>query len=69
VLRWPQRRWSNSFGKYLSWTVQWQKNRMAKEAGLSVNAVNGIHDNFWNPTFRTLNKLEAYLIQKGYADD
>ena len=46
-----------------------KKNRMAKEAGLSVNAVNGIHDNFWNPTFRTLNKLEAYLIQKGYADD
>ena len=53
----------------MSWTVQWQKNRMAKEAGLSVNAVNGIHDNFWNPTFRTLNKLEAYLIQKGYAND
>lgn len=45
------------------------KSRMAKEAGLSVNAVNGIHDNFWNPNFRTLNKLEAYLIQKGYADD
>lgn len=45
------------------------KSRMAQEAGLSVNALNGIHDSLWNPTFRTLNKLEAYLIQKGYADD
>ncbi len=45
------------------------KSRMAQEAGLSVNALNGIQDNLWNPTFRTLNKLEAYLIQKGYADD
>ena len=45
------------------------KSRMAQEAGLSVNALNGIHDSLWNATFRTLNKLEAYLIQKGYADD
>ena len=45
------------------------KARLAIEAGLSTNALNQVDDETWNPTLRTLNKLEAYLIIKGYADD
>jgi DNA-binding phage protein len=45
------------------------KARLAIKAGLSTNALNQVDDETWNPTLRTLNKLEAYLIMKGYADD
>jgi len=38
------------------------KARLALEAGLSGNALNQVDDETWNPTLRTLNKLEAYLI-------
>lgn len=42
------------------------KSRLAQEAGLSMNALNSVDDELWNPTFRTLVKLEGYLRKKGY---
>ena len=40
--------------------------RLAKEAGLSINALNSVENPVWNPTLSTLNKLHIYLIRKGY---
>lgn len=45
------------------------KARLALDAGLSVNALNQVDDELWNPTYRTLNKLERYLVRKGHSDD
>ena len=45
------------------------KARLAQDAGLSGNALNMVDDELWNPTYRTLNKLESYLVRKGYDHD
>lgn len=34
---------------------------MAREAGLSVNALRGLHSDKWDPRAQTLRKLEVYL--------
>ena len=43
------------------------RSRLAKECGLSINALNSVENPVWNPTLSTLNKLHIYLIRKGYG--
>lgn len=39
----------------------WSKNRLAKEAEVSFNAVDDIHADTWNPTLAILRKLESVV--------
>lgn len=37
---------------------------MAREAGLGINTLRGIHSEDWNPRVETLRKLEQYLERR-----